>query len=315
MKITRGLDSFDAPAGGYILAVGNFDGVHLGHQRIFETAVRQAEAMGLTAGLLTFSGHPLQVLRPDEAPQPLMVLEDRLKIARTFGFKKAFILEFDAGLASMSPERFTEEILIRSAGAAGIVAGRQWRFGSGRRGNMDLLKEIARELNLTVLAVDPLTVDGQPVSSTRIRDLIAMGDVAKARTFLGRPHFVRGTVQRGRGRGKELGFPTVNLDTGNVMIPPGGVYAGAYIFSGRSGPAAINVGHSPTFEDSIPGVEAHLIGWDGDIYGSTVTVAFLERLRPGKAFADTGALSRQIALDVDRTLEIFTSGAIEGIPR
>jgi riboflavin kinase/FMN adenylyltransferase len=307
------VDLFTAPAGGCVLAVGNFDGVHLGHRKVLESAVKDSEAMNLTAALLTFSEHPLQTLRPVEAPQPLMALEDRLKIARTFGFKTAFILDFDAELASMSPALFTEEILVRAIGAVGIVAGSEWRFGRERAGNMELLKDMTRERGLTVRSVEPVIMKGQPVSSTRIRDLLAAGEVAEARDFLGRPHFVRGKVQKGRGRGKVLGFPTVNLDTVNVMVPSAGVYAGAYSVRDKSGPAAINIGPSPTFDDSIPGLEVHLVGWKGDIYGEKVTISFLQRLRPEQTFPDLDALSHQIARDVERAREIFTPGLIEGI--
>lgn len=171
---------------------------------------------------------------------------------------------------------------------------------------MDFLRETAREEGLKVWAVQPVVKGGRPVSSTRIRDLLAQGDVTGARELLDRPHFVRGVVRKGRGRGKDLGFPTVNLDTGDIMVPAPGVYAGAYVLPDRSGPAAVNVGPSPTFEDSIPGVEAHLLQWEGDLYGGSVTVAFLERLRDERSYTDIEALSGQIALDVKRTLEIFT---------
>jgi riboflavin kinase/FMN adenylyltransferase len=215
----------------------------------------------------------------------------------------------------MSPSLFTEEIMISAIGAVGIVAGTEWRFGMDRSGSMEDLKELTRGQGLTVRAVEPVMIKGQPVSSTRIRDLLADGAVDAAREFLGRPHFVRGNVHRGRGRGKNLGFPTVNLDIGSVMVPSGGVYAGAYIIGDKSGPAAINVGPSPTFDDSIPGLEAYLIGWEGDTYGDEVTIVFLQWLRPGKIFPDADALSCQIARDVERTQEVFTPGAIDGILR
>ena len=314
LKIFRGNNPLTPPDRGSVLAVGNFDGVHLGHQRVFRAAAAQAEILATRAALLTFSGHPVGTLRPGKAPVPLMLPEDRLEIAEAFGFKMAFVLDFDAGLASMSPERFTDEILVSTLGAVGVVAGAQWRFGSGRRGTMELLEELGRERGLETVAVDPVIAGRQPVSSTRIRELLSRGDVTKARGLLGRPHFVRGTVSRGRGRGKDLGFPTVNLDAGSVLIPASGTYAGAYILSGRIGPAAVNIGVSPTFSNGLPGVEAHLIGWEGDLYGETVTIVFLHRLRPEQVFADAGQLSCQIARDVERAGELFTPDAVKGVP-
>jgi riboflavin kinase/FMN adenylyltransferase len=314
LKIVHGADIRSTPAKGCILAVGNFDGVHLGHQRVFDVAVKQAEALGLTAALLTFSDHPLKILRPEMAPRPLMVLEDRLKIAGESGFETAFVLDFDARLSSMPPDTFTDRILTEALGAVGIIAGSGWRFGKGRTGDMNFLKKTARDKGFKVWAVQPVLVGERPVSSTRIRDLLAEGDVNAARELLGRPHFVRGVVRKGRGRGKGIGFPTVNLDTGDVMVPADGVYAGAYLLPDRRGPAAVNVGPSPTFEDSIPGVEAHLLGWDGDLYGDSVTIAFIDRLRDENAYTDTRILSSQIAVDVDRAAGIFTHRAVEGIP-
>lgn len=314
MKIFRGENPLTPPDRGSVLAVGNFDGVHLGHQRVFRAAAAQAASLATRAALLTFSGHPVETLRPGQSPSPLMLPEDRLKIAEVFGFEMAFILDFDAVLASMSPVSFTDEILVRTLGAGGIVAGVRWRFGSGRTGTMELLEKLGRERGLETVAVDPVIVGRQPVSSTRIRELLSRGDVTTARDLLGRPHFVRGTVSRGRGRGKDLGFPTVNLDTGSVLVPAHGTYAGAYIVSDRIGPAAVNVGVSPTFSNGLPGVEAHLIGCEGDLYGETVTVVFLHRLRPEQVFAHTGALSWQIARDVERAGEFFTPDAVKGVP-
>ena len=311
MKIFRGTHSRWCSEAGCVLAVGNFDGVHLGHRKIFEVAVDKARSRGVAAALLTFSDHPQGVLRPDEAPQPLMVLDDRLAIARQSGFDAAVILDFDSDLASMSPERFADEILSDALGAVGIVAGVNWRFGRGRAGDMEFL----RDKDLEVTAVEPVTAGGEDVSSTRIRSYLSEGDVAAARTLLGRPHFVRGNVLRGRGRGKHLGFPTVNLDTGPVMIPATGVYAGGYFLGSVSGPAAVNVGPSPTYEDSVSGVEAYLVNWERNLYGESVAIVFLQRLRPEGIFKDAGPLSRRIAADVEQTRQIFTPDAFAGVPR
>lgn len=315
MKILTGKGPFPPLDPRPLLAVGNFDGVHLGHQRIFRETIFQAAVLGNSAALLTFSGHPLRTLRPLDAPMPVMLPADRLKIAGAFGFQTAYVLDFDPALASMPPELFMEEILLGDIGAAGIVAGVEWRFGKGREGNMEMLDHLGRDLGFSVVEVDPVMVRGAPVSSTRIRDLLSAGDVAAASELLGRPHFVRGTVSRGRGLGKDLGFPTVNLDVDSLLIPGDGIYGGVYIHMGQVGPAAVSIGKSPTFPDGASEMEAHLVGWEGDLYGETVTIAFLRRLRSQRVFPDGKALSRQIALDVQETERFFATESVKEVPR
>ncbi len=314
LKILTGNGPFPPRDPKPLLAVGNFDGVHLGHQRVFKETVSRASELGLSSAVLTFSGHPLRTLSPFKAPMPIMLPGDRLKIAEDFGFKTAYILDFDPYLASMSPGLFMKEILLGAIGAGGIVAGVEWRFGRGREGNMEILDHMGRDLDFEVVAVDPAISGGIPVSSTRVRDLISDGDVAMAGELLGRPHFVRGTVYRGRGLGKDLGFPTANLDPGSVLIPGEGIYGGAYIHSGRVGPAAVSIGKSPTFPQGASILEAHLVGWEGDLYGKNVTLAFFRRLRSHKVFHDGEVLSRQIARDVQETEKMFTLEAVRGVP-
>lgn len=315
MKVFSGKGSFPPLDRKPLLAVGNFDGVHLGHQKIFRETISRAADLGFSSALLTFSGHPLRTLRPGQAPGPLMHTEDRLKIAETFGFETAYVLDFDEALAAMTPDAFMRGILLEALRAAGIVAGTGWRFGKGREGDMKFLASLGRDLGFAVAAVDPVMAGGAPVSSTRIRDFLAAGEVTMASEFLGRPHFIRGKVERGRGLGKGLGFPTVNLDAGPLLIPADGIYGGAYIHSGRVGPAAVNIGRSPTFPDGAARVEAHLDGWEGDLYGKTVTIAFLRRLRSQRPFADGEALSRQIALDVKAASKLFSPDVIKEVPR
>ena len=315
MEILKGKGPFPPRAVKPLLAVGNFDGVHLGHQRVFEETVSRASVTALSPAILTFSGHPLKTLRPVEAPMPVMTPEDRLRIARMFGFETAYVLDFDPSLASMSPEHFLREVLLEVIGAGGLVAGAGWRFGKGRKGSMELLGRLGREAGFTVVSVDPVLAGGMAVSSTRIRDLISAGDVAGAADLLGRPHFVRGVVFRGRGLGKGLGFPTVNLDIGRVLIPGDGIYTGAYFCGERVGPAALSIGKSPTFPEGAANVEAHFVGWEGDLYGETVTIMFFRRLRSQRAFPDQVSLVRQIDMDVKETARSFDPGAVKGVPR
>ena len=332
MEIFNNLDAAYDLSDGCVLAVGNFDGVHRGHQLIFSTAIKRAREEGVKAVLLTFSSHPATVIRPGETPEPLMTVPDRLLIAESFGFDTAFVLDFDPRMAALSPGEFVEDVLVGRLGIKAVVAGESWRFGRRRKGDMAMLSSIGPLHGFGALAVDPFMVDDLPVSSTRVRGALAAGDVLTAGALLGRPHFVRGMVVSGEGRGRELGFPTVNLDCRGIMVPGEGVYAGAYHVDGRSGeqgsvggdpdkaakgvtgPAAISIGISPTFKDSSFAVEAHLVGWEDNLYGATVTIAFLDRLREQRTFTDVRALADQISLDVEKSRDLYSVHELEEIP-
>ena len=332
MRIFSDLDAVCDLSGGCVLAVGNFDGVHRGHQQIFHTAVNRARGSGLRAVLLTFSSHPASVIRPGETPEALMTIPDRLLIAESSGFDTAIVLEFNPEMAAMSPVRFVEDVLVRRLGTRAVVAGEGWRFGNRREGDMSMLGSIGPGCGFEVHEVSPFMVDDLPVSSTRIRGALAAGDVAEASSLLGRPHFVRGTVVSGEGRGRKLGFPTVNLDCHRILVPGEGVYAGGFHTAGSSrgksfrgqkpgtvakgfmGPAAISIGSSPTFEDGSFAVEAHLIGWEEDLYDRTVTIAFLNRLREQLAFRQKGDLAARIASDVKMSSELYSAHKMEEIP-
>ena len=332
LKIFSDIDAAYDPLDGCVLAVGNFDGVHRGHQLIFSTAVRRAREEGLKALLLTFSSHPASVIRPGETPEPLMTVRDRLLIAESFGFDTAFILDFNPQMAALSPGKFVEEVLVNRLGTRAVVAGENWRFGHRREGDMSMLSSLGILQGFEVDAVDPFIVDDLPVSSTRIRGALAAGDVTAARTLLGRPHFVRGTVVSGEGRGRKLGFPTVNLDCHQILVPGEGVYAGGYHTAGSSGlmglgrgkpgngtegvkgAAAISIGYTPTFESGSFSVEAHLVGWEEDLYGGTVTIAFYDRLREQRTFKHTGDLVDQITIDVKMSRDLYSIHELDEIP-
>ncbi|UCG38873.1 MAG: bifunctional riboflavin kinase/FAD synthetase [bacterium] len=314
MRVFTGRSVLPAPREGTVLAVGNFDGVHLGHQSVFESAVRAARERGAPAVILTFSAHPLAALSPERAPAPIMAVSDRLRIAESFGFDVALVLDFDDQLAAMSPEAFTRSLLVDRLGVVEVVAGEAWRFGKGRKGDMALLERLGSRLGFDVRSVPPVMSGGLAVSSTRVREAIAAGDVTAAGTLLGRPHFVRGEVIRGEGRGRGLGFPTVNLHCGDLLLPADGVYACGYLTGENSGPSAVNIGPAPTFHKEFQGLEAHLMDWDGELYGNTVTIAFIRRLRASIAFPDAAKLAEQIAADVRSTRTIFRPDLMAGIP-
>lgn len=302
---------------GCVVAAGNFDGVHLGHQEVFSTAVARAGTLGLPAVLLTFASHPLAVVNPAAAPAPLMTVQDRLSFAASSGFTAAVVLDFDLSLAAMSSEDFVSSILVGGIGVREVVAGKGWRFGKGRSGDMEQLSRIGAGEGFVANGVGPVMLDQRPVSSTWIRESLAAGNVHTVARLLGRPHYVRGTVIRGKGRGKDLGFPTVNLDCKGVLVPTQGVYAGAYRVGETSGPAALSVGPAPTFGKgpvSKAALEGHLLDMDGDLYGKEVTIAFTSRLRDQRQFADVDALSSQIARDVKEVRNRYRPDTLMEVP-
>lgn len=290
---------------GCVAAVGNFDGVHMGHQEIFARTLAGARRHGGPSLVFTFSVHPVRELNPDKAPGSIMILEERLRIIAGLGIEAALVLPFNGGLASLTPEDFVREILLDVLGAAEVVAGENWRFGRGRAGNMGLLCKLGDRFGFRVQVVRDLSCEGLSISSSRIREALAKGDVELARRLLGRPHFIRNRVVRGEGRGRDLGFPTVNIPPGGVITPSRGVYAASFSCGQRSGPAAVNIGSRPTFGPGPETIEAHLVGMDKDLYGEEVVIRFLARLRDELSFSDVTSLREQIENDVRRAVEIY----------
>jgi riboflavin kinase / FMN adenylyltransferase len=309
---------------GCVAAVGNFDGVHLGHRELFRRAAALARVRGVAPLLLTFSDHPARRLAPHQAPPPLTTLADRLLLAEREGMEAALVLPFTSALAAEPAEAFVRRVLAGELAVRGVVVGEGWRFGRGREGDTGLLAALGEELGFDLVVVPPVCAGGAPVSSTRIREAIAAGRVDEAALLLGRPHFLRGVVEAGHGVGRKLGFPTVNLH-GEALVPPPGVYAGACApppSEGKEGswlaPAAIFIGRRETFggaDSPLPGaVEAHLPGIDRDLYGQELALGFLSRLRDTRAFPDPAALAAQIALDVPRAVETFAAARLASLP-
>jgi len=300
-----GLDDIKGQETGCVAAVGNFDGIHLGHQEIFARTLAGARKHGGPSLAVTFSVHTIRELNPHKAPESIMTLEERLRIIGTLGIDAALVLPFNGGLASLTPETFVREILIDVLGVAEVVAGEGWRFGKERSGDMDLLRALGNKMGFGVQKVPDLFSGGLSVSSTRIREALGRGDVDQARRLLGRPHLIRNRVVRGHGRGQKLGFPTVNIPSGEVITPSRGVYAASFTCRDSTGPAAVNIGSRPTFGSGPTTVEAHLVGMEGDLYGEEVAIRFLARLRDEISFPDVPSLLEQIARDVEKAKEIY----------
>ena len=298
MEIVRGLESYPPDSPPSVVALGAFDGIHLAHQKILATARTRARALGLRALACTFDPHPLAVLQPERAPVPITELAENLARIAEQGLDTAVVIVFTREFSLLEAEAFVKDVLVGRLKAREVVVGFNHTFGRGARGNARLLAELGPQYGFVAHVIPPLVVDGVVVSSSAIRQALAAGDVAWARKFLGHPYTVRGRVLRGKGRGRQLGFPTANLKPERELIVPPGVYAARAAWEGGRAGAVVNVGIRPTFGEGEYWVEAYLLDFAGDLYDSVLVLEFEERIRPEQKFPDVEALRAQVASDV-----------------
>ncbi len=286
--------------------IGVFDGVHLGHQEVFRQVRSVADRLGVASAVVTFDGHPAHVVRPESAPLLLTTLDQKLELLEAQGLDYAYVISFDERRAATPPDVFMQEVFVDSLHAKAIVVGEDFHFGAGRSGNVDGLRVFGETAGFEVQALELIRHSDEarePVSSTNIRRVLAGGDVGRAAEMLGRPYEVRGVVEVGDRRGTQIGFPTANIPVPNVMAwPADAVYAGwCRRENGEVHPCAINIGRRPTFyehaEQSL--LEAHLIGFEGDLYGEQVGVSFLGFLRSERKFNGIDQLIEQLKTDVE----------------
>lgn len=290
--------------------MGNFDGVHLGHQAVIRRAAAKALEHGMRSLAATFEPHPQAVLRPGSGLRLLTTLEVRRELLLKCGVDEVYVIRFDEKLSTKSPEEFVREVLVGELGAAVVVVGENFRFGYKASGNVEDLRRYMREAGGEAYAVPVYAYLDEGINSTKIRALIAGGEVREAARLLGRPYFIRGEVVVGDGRGRALGFPTANVLSDPLALVPGwGVYAGHVRVGSELYGACTNVGVAPTFERRESRVEAHLLSYKGDLYGKTVDVTFVERLRPEKRFSGIDELKEQIAHDIARARKVVGEGA------
>jgi len=303
-----------------VVTLGNFDGVHKGHQAVLSTVVRLARdddshGDGAHAVAVTFDPHPVAVLHPERAPQIITSPELRLELLAATGLDAVLVMEFTRDLALWTPERFVVDVFVKALGASVVVVGEDTRFGVRNSGNVDTLRQLGAEHGFKVLTLADIGKGGR-WSSSRVRRLVTAGEVATATEILGRPHRVCGEVVHGDHRGRQLGYPTANLSQESAgLVPADGVYAGWLIRPtlperdpDRVLPAAISVGTNPTFDGTQRRVEAYVLDrTDLDLYGETVTVEFIEHLRPTEKFESIDDLLVQIADDVERARTVLAS--------
>jgi riboflavin kinase/FMN adenylyltransferase len=297
MDVVTDPATFVAPRAGTAVTIGAYDGVHRGHQYVIGELRRLAAAGGLASVVLTFDRHPASVVRPESAPLLLTDLDQKLEVLAATGVDHTVVLRFDEARSQEEPEDFVRDVLAGRLGARVVVVGEDFHFGRRRRGNVELLREMGGDLGFEVVHVPLLP----GTSSTEVRRLLAAGDVAGAAGLLGRPHEVRGIVEKGDQRGRELGYPTANVAVpAEILLPTPGIYAGWY---GGDHAAAISVGHRPTSHGGGAPVvlEAYLLDFSGDLYGQEARVSFVSRLRDEERYESVDALLEQMARDVEAT--------------
>lgn len=288
------------------VAVGNFDGVHIGHAEIVRRLIAAARRLDAPAVVYTFDPHPAAIVRPEAAPMPLTTPARRAELLLGLGVDAVLVQPADRDLVALSAEAFYADILRGRLRAAALVEGTDFRFGAGRRGDVAVLAALGAVDGVAVEVVPPVVADGEPVSSSRVRRLIAAGSVREANALATAPYRLTGTVVHGAQRGGPLGFPTANLSALATLVPGQGVYAGWAAVAGdpRRHPAAIHIGPNVSFGATAVSVEAHLIGFTGDLYGATLHVDFLDRLRDTRRFGSVAELQEQLAADVGRAAMI-----------
>ena len=307
MRVLRSISELGELRGPLFLAIGVFDGVHLGHQAVISTSAKHAGETGGTAVVVTFDPHPLKVLRPNNAPHLLTATQHKIALIRDLGVEHLLVLHFDRGFAATSPEDFVQQLVENSKPLREICVGHEWSFGRGRTGNLALLKELGQRDRFNVIGVEAVTLNGEVVSSTAIRKAVEEGNLVKGTQMLGREYTILGTVIRGEQLGRKLGFPTANLSAHSEQFPPNGVYIVEARLAGSLYRGVANLGFRPTVADGKPErlLELHLFDLDREIYGEEMEVRFLRYLRPEQKFADLEALKAQIALDVRQARESF----------
>jgi riboflavin kinase / FMN adenylyltransferase len=312
MILLRSLSEIPDSLRGGAVAIGNFDGVHLGHARLIERLRAMARHVGGPAVVFTFDPSPTRVLRPDAAPEPLLWLDRKIEILAELDADAMLVYPTDKSFLEMEAREFFDRVVRGRLAARAMVEGPNFFFGRNRSGNVDVLRQFCGEAAMPFEVAEPVEIGGQIVSSSRVRSLVMAGRLDEAHAMLGRPHRIRGVVVRGAGRGATIGYPTANVGQIDTLLPGEGIYAAKVCVRQPRRvpdtdvwhPAAVSLGPNPTFDEGGLKVEAYIIGFQGDIYGQPIEVDFLARLRDIKRFESVDALLGQMARDVAKTVEI-----------
>ena len=310
MIIIEDINKITKPYKNAIITIGNFDGVHLGHQAIFHNLIEKAIALNGTSIAMTFEPHPIRVLKKNNHPPLITLYEQKVELIEKAGLDVLICIPFTQEFAAIPAKEFVENILIKRIGIKAIAVGEDYTFGKDRKGNIDLLKILGSQYGFEVIVIDELHISNtypERISSTRIRELVMAGKVAESQKLLGRYYQIRGKVEVGRDRGgKLLGFPTANINLYDELSPKIGVYAVTVECKGEKFKGVANIGYSPTFDDYIFTVEAHLLDFKENIYGQKIRVNFIGRLRDEKKFSNISELSEQIKKDIIKARKLLS---------
>jgi riboflavin kinase/FMN adenylyltransferase len=300
-------ESFAAENGiqGSVVSVGNFDGLHVGHQKIIRAVVAGARSEKAIAAIITFDPHPLKVLRPDAASPLIMTVAQRVAGFAECGLDASLVLRFDRALADLSAEKFVRSVIVDTVHAKRILVGANFRFGCQQAGNVEMLARLGEEHGFAVEIMSAAEIGGQPVSSTEIRRAVAEGKVLEASEMLGHPFALTGTIQPGAGRGSKIVFPTLNLAAEQELLPARGVYATECVVGGRKFRSVTNVGVRPTFDGHGLSIESHLFNFTEQVTVGDLEVRFWKRLREERKFDGAEALKAQIQLDIRAAQQFF----------
>lgn len=310
MNIIEDIEKIDHPYKNAVITIGNFDGVHIGHQALFHQVIEKARALQGTSIVMTFEPHPARVLKQNNHPPLITLYEQKIELIEKAGIDILICIHFTREFASIPAKEFIEKILVDRIGTKAVVVGKDYTFGKNREGNLDLLKTYGKRLGFEVIVVREIQMSNNSedkISSTRIREFISDGKVVESQKLLGRHYQIRGTVMTGRDRGgRLLGFPTANINLYDELSPKTGVYAVTVECKGSKYKGVANIGYSPTFDDRIFTVEAHILDFNDDIYGQKIRVNFIKRLRDEKKFLNISELSKQIKKDINKARNILS---------
>jgi riboflavin kinase / FMN adenylyltransferase len=309
MKVFDDIELVRAHLGAPIATIGNFDGLHRGHQAIVRTVLSRSRETGGSSLLITFEPHPLKVLAPERAPRMLTTRRQKLALLDAAGLEFLLIQPFTMELAEVTAEQFVRDHLAGRLGVKEVYVGANFNFGRDRAGNAEILIRLCRDVGIRAAQVGEVRYLDSPISSSRIRRALQSGEVELARELLGRPYVIEGTVIHGESRGARLGFPTANLQSPNELVPQDGVYVTEAVLGGVPHPSVTNIGSRPTFAGASYAVETHILDAPGDLYGQPIEVRFLTRLRPELKFDSVEALTTQVRKDVQSARDYFAGRA------
>jgi riboflavin kinase/FMN adenylyltransferase len=307
MNVIRAANELNPGERKVCVAIGVFDGVHLGHQQVIRQTISDAQQHEAISVVVTFDCHPNSVVAPERTPPLIYPLAKKLHVIESMGIATTLLVHFDKAFSQIPAEDFIRGLCADFKNISSICVGSNFTFGHRRQGNVELLRTLGKQLNFTVHGLAAVALDGERVSSTRIRDAIRSGNLDTASQMLGRAYSLTGKIIKGDKIGRQLGFPTANLDFAGLILPPNGVYAAHAEVGGKTFRAAVNIGVRPTIQNTAPQlhVEAHLLDFSGNLYGHEMELIFIEKIRDEKKFPSIDALKEQIAQDIETAKKLF----------